>query len=75
MVARATTGQHWWGRRAVGGVGAVGWRGRPPSAVLADMIEGVVVTNELRSPDADRVRTELWSIMDRDDQQTRMAAA
>jgi hypothetical protein len=43
--------------------------------VLADMIEGVVVTNQLRSPEADRVRTDLWAVMDRDDQQTRMTAA
>jgi hypothetical protein len=38
-------------------------KGRPWAAVLADMIEGVVVANELTPPDADRVRTELWSVL------------
>jgi hypothetical protein len=28
--------------------------------VLADMIEGVIVANELAPPAADRVRTEMW---------------
>jgi hypothetical protein len=37
-------------------------RGRPWAAVLADMIEGVVVANRLQPPDADRVRAELWSV-------------
>lgn len=39
---------------------AVRVRGRPLAAVVADMIEGVVVANRLRPPDADRLRTELW---------------
>jgi hypothetical protein len=39
------------------------------------MIEGVVVTNQLRSPEADRVRTDLWAIMDSDEPRTRAAAA
>jgi len=38
-------------------------RGRPREAVLADMIEGVVVGNGLGPPDADRVRNELWAVM------------
>ena len=38
-------------------------KGRPREAVLADMIEGVVVTNGLGPPDADRVRNELWEVM------------
>jgi hypothetical protein len=29
-------------------------------AVLADMIEGVVMTNSLRAPAADHMRTDLW---------------
>jgi hypothetical protein len=62
-------------RRADGAVVAVRLRGRPRSAVLADMIEGIVVTNQLQSPEADRVRTDLWAIIDSDDQQTRMTAA
>jgi hypothetical protein len=53
-------------RDAVDGGGAVvsvRVKGRPREAVLADMIEGVVVVNELVSPDADRVRTELWTVV------------
>jgi hypothetical protein len=38
-------------------------RGRPMAAVLADMIEGVVAANQLRSPQADRLRAELWSVV------------
>jgi hypothetical protein len=48
-------------RRHSGGVViAVQVRGRPWGAVIADMIEGVVVANELRPPQADRLRTDLW---------------
>lgn len=39
---------------------AVQVRNRPWAAVVADMIEGVVVANRLTPPHADRVRTELW---------------
>ena len=39
---------------------AVRVRGRPWPAVLADMIEGIVVVNDLTPPRATRVRTELW---------------
>lgn len=35
-------------------------RGRPWVAVLADMIEGVVVANRLQPPHADRLRNDLW---------------
>lgn len=49
-----------------GAVVSVRVRGRPREAVLADMIEGVVATNSLVSPDADRVRTELWSVVTAD---------
>lgn len=38
--------------------------GRPWPAVLADMIEGVVVANDLNGPDAMRIRTALWSALD-----------
>jgi hypothetical protein len=48
-------------RHPAGGVViAVQVRGRPWAAVVADMIEGVVVANRLAPPVADRVRTELW---------------
>jgi len=32
-------------------------------AVLADMIDGVVVANRLRPPEADRVRAALWDAL------------
>ena len=52
------------GRRRSGGtVVSVRVRGRPYEAVLADMIEGVVATNALKSPEADRLRNELWSLV------------
>lgn len=35
-------------------------RGRPWPAVLADMIEGIVVANGLDPPEVARVRNELW---------------
>ncbi|MCX6522145.1 MAG: hypothetical protein NTZ21_15910 [Actinobacteria bacterium] len=47
-------------RHASGAVVAVQVRGRPWGAVVADMIEGVVVANRLVPPAADRLRTELW---------------
>lgn len=39
---------------------AVRLAGRPYVAVLADMVEGIVVANRLVSPAADRVRSALW---------------
>ncbi len=50
-------------RRPGGAVVAVRIRGRPWPAVLADMIEGVIVANGLTPPLATRVRTELWEIV------------
>lgn len=47
-------------RRGDTAVVAVRVRDRPVAAVLADMIEGIVVVNELRSPDSDRLRGLLW---------------
>jgi hypothetical protein len=47
--------------RADGGATvAVRLRGRPWVAVLADMVEGVVVANGLDGPAADQARTALW---------------
>ena len=51
-------------RRSDGAVVSIRLHDRPRSAVLADMIEGVVVTNRLRPPAADRLRTELWTALD-----------
>ena len=50
-------------RREHGGVVAVALRDRPFVAVLADMIEGVIVVNRLVAPEADHVRTALWTIL------------
>ena len=50
-------------RRPQGAVVSIRVKGRPRAAVLADMIEGVVALNRLTSPQADRVRTDLWAVM------------
>jgi hypothetical protein len=47
-------------RHAGGVVVAVQLRDRPWVAVVADMIEGVIVANRLTPPDSDRLRTDLW---------------
>lgn len=39
---------------------AVTVRGRPFQAVIADLIEGIVIANELDGAAATRVRTDLW---------------
>lgn len=39
---------------------SVGVRGRPFPAVVADMVEGIVVVNRLTGVEATRVRTALW---------------
>jgi len=51
-------------RRTEGAVVAIRVKGRPRGAVIADMIEGVVVANALRPPAADRLRTELWAALE-----------
>ena len=49
-------------RRSDGGATiAVVVRGRPWAAVVADMIEGVVVANQLAGSAADRTRAHLWA--------------
>jgi hypothetical protein len=52
-------------RRPEGAVVSIRLNDRPRGAVIADMIEGVVVANGLRPPAADRLRTELWAVLDR----------
>ena len=42
-------------------------RGRPWVAVLADMIEGVVVVNDLTGGAATRCRTALWAQIESDE--------
>lgn len=44
---------------------AVRVKGRPWLAALADMVEGVVVTNRLQGAEADRCRTALWEAVER----------
>jgi hypothetical protein len=39
--------------------------GRPFGAVVADMVEGVVVANRLEGAEATRVRTALWEAVSR----------
>ena len=51
------------GRHGTGGVVAVRIADRPLTAVIGDMIEGVIVINRLTPPDADRIRTLLWRSM------------
>ena len=48
-------------RRTDGGATvAVVVKGRPYQAVIADLIEGIVVVNDLSGAEATRVRTHLW---------------
>jgi hypothetical protein len=47
-------------RGRAGAVVAVVVKGRPFTAVVADMIEGVVVANHLAGADAIRARSALW---------------
>ena len=47
-------------RRTGGTSVAVRIRGRPWPAVLADLVEGIVVANHLVGPAADRARARLW---------------
>jgi hypothetical protein len=61
-------------RRPDGAVVSIRLQGRPRGAVVADMIEGVVVANQLRPPAADRVRTELWAAVESAATATRPAA-
>lgn len=51
-------------RRHSGAVVSIRLRDRPRSAVFADMIEGVIVTNRLEPPHADRLRAELWEAIE-----------
>lgn len=53
-------------RRAAGSTVAVRLRQRPWPAVLADMIEGVIVVNALQGRAADELRHALWSTLEPD---------
>jgi hypothetical protein len=53
-------------KRADGGATvAVRYRDRPWPAVLADMVEGVVVANALEGEIAAKLRTDLWRALER----------
>jgi len=47
---------------------AIRLRGRPWAAVLADMVEGVVVANRLGGAEATRARAALWSALEQTDE-------
>ncbi len=47
-------------RRPNGVTVSIALRGRPWAAVLADMIEGIIVANGVSGLEADRARTALW---------------
>lgn len=53
----ARTVRRW---RGGGATVSVEVTGRPREAVVADMVEGVVVVNGVSGPDATRLRTALW---------------
>ncbi|MCD9623467.1 hypothetical protein [Rhabdothermincola salaria] len=61
--------------RSGGATVSVRLRERPWSAVVADMIEGVVAANRLVGPDADRARTALWAAVEVEAQRTRDSVA
>jgi hypothetical protein len=48
-------------RHAAGAVISIRTANRPWAAIVSDMIEGVIATNRLVAPEADRVRTDLWN--------------
>lgn len=47
---------------------AVAVKDRPWAAVLADLVEGVVVANRLRGPAAERARAALWAAVGAEDE-------
>lgn len=47
-------------RRAAGNTVSIVLRDRPWPAVIADMIEGIVVSNSLTGARADQIRAALW---------------
>lgn len=52
------------GNESRDGIVAVVVKGRPLAAIVADMIEGVVVLNRLVAADATRVRSALWQSLE-----------
>ena len=52
-------------RHPAGALVAVAWRGRPPAAVLADLVDGLVLVNGLAGPEAAACRERLWAGLER----------
>lgn len=52
-------------RHPTGATIAVRVRGRPWAAIVADMIDGVIVVNRLDAHRANRVRADLWEAVGR----------
>lgn len=50
-------------RHPAGATVSVRVRGRPWPAIAADMIDGIVVTNRLDARRANRLRADLWDVM------------
>lgn len=48
-------------RHPGGALVAVAWRDRPPAAVLADLVDGLVLVNGLAGPEAAAWRRRLWA--------------
>ena len=63
-------------RRSASGSATVSVRlkGRPWSAVVADMIEGVVAANQLSGSSADHTRTALWAAVEAEASRARPVA-
>jgi len=57
-----------------GAVVAVQLKGRPWAAVVGDMIEGVIVTNQLQPPASDCLRSELWQALGFEERRLRPVA-
>ena len=49
---------------SIAGVVAVNVRERPLAAVVADMIEGVIILNQLVAADASQIRGALWQSLE-----------
>lgn len=50
-------------RHPGGALVAVAWRGRSTTAVVSDMVDGVVLVNGLAGPEAAACRQRLWAVV------------
>ncbi|WP_117000631.1 hypothetical protein [Desertimonas flava] len=60
-------------RHPAGATVSVRVRGRPWPAIAADMIDGIVVTNRLDARRANRLRADLWDVMNHAHRQRHVA--